>query len=191
MKNLKTLLVFVLTCAILTSSCESNSKNIREPEVKLTQQSLWNNRLKSTFVNKYAKSNYDKYVLEELVKENEYERSEKELEQYLNSKTFDNYRYLKSTNYVVIVDDIAGKSKSQIEEIFGEPNKKEKVNPSNANCPCDKYTYLSNRIEIVFINKKADWITINNPAFTRVANESAYVSVNRFDDYTYVKVNTK
>lgn len=60
------------------------------------------------------------------------------------------------------INRIAKKTKNDVENYLGKPTRREKTNPSNTPCPCDKYFYKNGSVEVVFINNKADWITINN-----------------------------
>ena len=68
---------------------------------------------------------------------------------------------------IVNLKAIAGKSIAEVETVLGKPESTEKVSPGETPCkenPCDKASYQSGKFEIVFINGKADWITINNVA---------------------------
>ena len=62
------------------------------------------------------------------------------------------------------VADIAGKTPEEVTQILGSPTSTEIVVPSRTPCPCTKNDYQNSMIEIVFIEGKADWITINLPA---------------------------
>lgn len=60
---------------------------------------------------------------------------------------------------------IAGKSMIEVESILGKPDKIEPFLESSTPCknkPCQKGYYQKDKFEIIFINEKADWITINN-----------------------------
>jgi hypothetical protein len=110
----------------------------------------------------------------------------------IKSAYFENFKKTYAKEYKFEISKIALKSKKEIESLFGSPIKKEKVNPSNTSCPCDKWTYLGDMIEIVYIGGKADWITLYNSGTNIDIGEiSTYLSVNNFDDYTYIKVKTK
>lgn len=66
---------------------------------------------------------------------------------------------------IVDVLSIVGKDKTTVEKVLGKPENIEKVKPSNTPCEnkgCDKLIYKSGKYEVVFINDKADWITIYN-----------------------------
>lgn len=72
---------------------------------------------------------------------------------------------LSDENLIINLKKIAGKAPEEIEIILGKPERTEKVSPSNTPCkesPCDKKIYKDGKFEIVYINQKADWITINN-----------------------------
>ncbi len=182
-------LICKLFFAFLVFSCKNSDKNnISNPK----KQSLWSDTTKNNFVSKYSKTEFDKFVLSELIAENEFNKAEPELLKTIQSPDFKNYINTRINDFVIVVDDLAGKSKSDVEKILGQPNNKEKVNPSKTPCPCDKYLYLDNLVEIVFMNSKADWITINNTSsYVKINNSSNYQSVSTFDDYIYVKVSTK
>jgi hypothetical protein len=67
----------------------------------------------------------------------------------------------------IIVDilSIVGKNQTVVEKVLGKPENTEIVKPSNTPCVnkgCDKLIYKSGKYEVVFINDKADWITIYN-----------------------------
>ncbi|MBO0591001.1 hypothetical protein I2486_06230 [Cellulophaga sp. E16_2] len=176
---------------ILTfSSCgNQNSKAGENTESK--KQSFWTDSLKNDFLKKNSKIEFEKFVLSELIIENEYDKNLAVLSGYIKTKEFEEYKNSKTKQFIVNIDDLVNKSKIDIEKLIGIPNHKEKVNPSNTPCPCDKYNYINDLIEIVYINGKADWITVNStPSFVKI-DKSKYQSVNKFDDYTYVKVNTK
>lgn len=62
------------------------------------------------------------------------------------------------------IKSIAGKTVPEIEKVLGKPSSNTLVQPSGTPCkqsPCTKLGYKDDMIEIVFINGKADWITIN------------------------------
>ncbi|MGB4847825.1 MAG: hypothetical protein WBP41_07880 [Saprospiraceae bacterium] len=58
------------------------------------------------------------------------------------------------------VTKIAKQPKDVVDAYLGPPNFHETISPSNAPCPCEKYSYKESNIEIVFMNNKADWITV-------------------------------
>ncbi len=66
---------------------------------------------------------------------------------------------------VVNVSAIAGKSPEEVEAILGKAESTEKASPGGTPCkenPCDKSFYQAEKFEVIFINGKADWITVNN-----------------------------
>lgn len=172
------------------NSCGNQNSKTKEG-IESKKQSLWSESLKNDFIQKNSKNEFEKFILSELIIENEYDKNQTDLSKYIKTKDFEEYKNLKTKQFIVNVDNLANKSKPDIEKLIGKPNHKEKVKPSKTPCPCDKYHYINDLIEIVFINEKADWITVNNtPSFVK-ADESTYKSIDKFDDYTYVKVNTK
>ena len=68
-------------------------------------------------------------------------------------------------NYEILkISDLIGKTLLEAEAILGEATEINKVSPSNTPCketPCDKAIFQSGKYEIVFIDDRADWITIN------------------------------
>ncbi|KAF2518314.1 hypothetical protein E0W68_09845 [Flavobacterium salilacus subsp. salilacus] len=71
----------------------------------------------------------------------------------------------KDPDLIIDITKIAGQEKEEVEKILGSPNNTESVSPSNTPCkeiPCEKCFYKNDKFEIVYINGKADWITINN-----------------------------
>jgi len=66
---------------------------------------------------------------------------------------------------IIDILSIVGKDKTAVERVLGKPENREIVKPSNTPCVnkgCDKLIYKSGKYEVVFINEKADWITISN-----------------------------
>lgn len=63
---------------------------------------------------------------------------------------------------ILKINNVAKKSKAEVDAYLGETMSHESVSPSNAPCPCEKYGYKAGNIEIVFMNNKADWITMYN-----------------------------
>jgi hypothetical protein len=70
-----------------------------------------------------------------------------------------------ASNTIVNLSSISGKTLAEVEAVLGKAESTEKASPSGTPCkenPCDKAFFQSGKYEIVFINGKADWITINN-----------------------------
>lgn len=66
---------------------------------------------------------------------------------------------------VVDLKKIAGKNKAEVDKVLGKSEKVETFSASSTTCkntPCEKVYYQKDKYEIVFINGKADWITIND-----------------------------
>lgn len=66
---------------------------------------------------------------------------------------------------IIDVRTIVGKTEIEIEKILGKTESSEKVSPSGTPCkntPCEKKFYQKNKFEIVYIDGKSDWITIND-----------------------------
>jgi hypothetical protein len=96
-----------------------------------------------------------------------------------------------SLELLIKISDIAGRTPDEVSKILDSPTSKETVNPSRTPCPCEKNIYKDGKIEIVYMNEKADWITVNLPA-SKVDISGSYLSVQQFDNptYTYVKAIT-
>lgn len=63
------------------------------------------------------------------------------------------------------IKSIAGKSITDVEKILGKADKTEAFSESSTPCkniPCKKVYFQKDKYEIIFINGKSDWITINN-----------------------------
>jgi hypothetical protein len=76
---------------------------------------------------------------------------------------------------IIDVSTIIGKNKTDIEKILGKPDNVEMIKPTNTPCQdtaCEQANYQSNKFEIVFINDKADWITINQVSEHEINDES-------------------
>lgn len=66
---------------------------------------------------------------------------------------------------VLDLKKIAGKNKTEVDKVLGKSEKVETFSASSTPCkniPCEKVYYQKDKYEIVFINGKADWITIND-----------------------------
>lgn len=66
---------------------------------------------------------------------------------------------------IIDIRTIVGKTETEIEKILGKAERSEKVSPSVTPCkntPCKKKFYKKNKFEIVYIDGKSDWITIND-----------------------------
>ena len=78
---------------------------------------------------------------------------------------------------ILNINRIAGQSPKQVETIIGLPDHKKPQRITDSPCGklvCKQYTYRNEQLEIVFINNKADWITIrkvNDFGFSQEATE--------------------
>jgi hypothetical protein len=109
---------------------------------------------------------------------------------------------------VVNIADIASKTMKEVNKLLGKPNSMDKAKPSGTPCknnPCDKAFYKDSKFEIIFINKVADWITINNvsnlpmnedlitslglpktkPSFSNPLNEIRWTNINGFKEISF------
>lgn len=182
----------ILTLSIMVGSCTLETHQEKVNDNNEVKKSLWTESQKKDFVDKYAESDFDRFVLAELVKQAEYKKTDSALVDFLDTDKYEHFKRSMAKRYTVTVDDLAGKIKSKVEKVLGRSSFLEKVNPSGTPCPCERVYYLDDIVEVVFINGKADWITINNDMqYAKIKNKSSYVSMDRFSDYTYVKVATK
>ncbi|MGE8344048.1 MAG: hypothetical protein ACN6OI_23710 [Flavobacterium sp.] len=73
---------------------------------------------------------------------------------------------VKSTKEVIVdIKKIVGKNKEEVAKILGKSDKVEPFSESSTPCkdiPCEKAFYQKDKFEIIFINGKSDWITIND-----------------------------
>lgn len=73
---------------------------------------------------------------------------------------------VKSTKEVIVdIKKIVGKNKEEVAKILGKSDKVELFSESSTPCkdtPCEKAFYQKDKFEIIFINGKSDWITIND-----------------------------
>ena len=184
-------IVLFLICSCDQQNTISDQSDIEQSEVQ-KKNSLWTDENKEEFINTYAKTQFDRFVLGELIAKYEFERTYKEIEGALENQSFQDFKNYHIRKYIVNIDEIAGKTPSEVKLILGEPSKKEISNPSGTPCPCDKYDYLKGLIEIIYMNGTADWITINNSSsFYKSSRENTYLSFQRFSDYGFVKVSVK
>ena len=78
---------------------------------------------------------------------------------------------------LIDIQKIAGRNRKQVETFIGPPDRKKPQHVTDSPCDklaCQQYTYRNGQFEIVFINNKADWITIhkvNDFGFSREATE--------------------
>jgi hypothetical protein len=95
------------------------------------------------------------------------------------------------TEPLVNVAEIADKTPAEIEQVLGKPTQSATVNPSRTDCPCQELTYRSGLVEIIYMNGKADWITINLPK-NKVNMDGSYLYSKTFrnPEYVFIKVAT-
>ena len=76
---------------------------------------------------------------------------------------------------VVNISTLIGKTLAESESVLGKADNVEKVSPGKTPCkenPCDKASFQSGKYEIVFIDGKADWITINQVSAYDLNNDA-------------------
>lgn len=190
MKKIFYFLPYLSIMILSTISCSSKDSSAKSP-IETKKESLWSDNQKKTFIEKHSKSEFERFSLEQFIAKYEFERTMEECESVLESADYQMFEDFQIKRFLVDVDNLALKSKEEVEKVLGMPTSKEKVSPSGTPCPCDKFNYLNDLVEIVFINNKADWITVNNTkSLVGISDPSAYASANIFDDYVYIKAIT-
>jgi hypothetical protein len=193
MKQYPFKIVALILCSLLLNYCKdkNNSQQLSQLETPI-KKSLWTESEKKKFITSNSNTVIEKYVIEELLSENEFDKNKYDLENFVNSQDFKDYSNKKIKTYTFIVNYLVGKTQKEIENFLGKPNKTELIFPSNISSKCIKNYYLNNLVEIVFINSKSDWITIyNKPKYIKVVENWKFESINTFEDYTFVKFKTK
>ena len=74
-------------------------------------------------------------------------------------------KYNIDSGALIDITGIAGKTLTVVEKKLGKPDNIEKDRPSGTPCingGCNRAFFQSGHYEVLFINGKADWITINN-----------------------------
>lgn len=184
----------VIACMLLLS-CNNPTQKKEDAQKATTtvvsnKTSLWTQDQRENFISKNAKCSFDTMLIQKVIDRYEFEKNDSALQVFLQSPEYGKFIKPLAKKITIYIDDIAGKKPEEVESILGRYSKKEIINPSKVGY-CPKRTYLGGLVEIVYIEGKADWITVNNaPSKTKVKDESAYLSLQRFSDYTYIKVKT-
>lgn len=184
----------VIACMLLLS-CNNPTQKKEDAQKATTtvasnKTSLWTQDQRENFISKNAKCSFDTILIQKVIDKYEFEKNDSALQVYLQSPEYGKFIKPLAKKITINIDDIAAKDTSAVGLILGRPTKEEFITPSTIG-RCIKNTYLGGLVEIVYIDGKADWITVNNvPSKTKVKDESAYLSLQRFSDYTYVKVKT-
>lgn len=190
MKNTASL---IFTCLLLLSCTPAQKKEDAQKAtttVASNKTSLWTQDQRENFISKNAKCSFDTMLIQKVIDKYEFEKNDSALQVFLQSPEYGKFIKPLAKKITIHIDDIAGKKPEEVESILGRYSKKEIINPSKVGY-CPKRIYLGGLVEIVYIDDKADWITVNNaPSKSKVKDESMYLSVQRFSDYTYVKVKT-
>jgi hypothetical protein len=80
-----------------------------------------------------------------------------------------------ATPIICDIKKLAGKSPKQVQQLYGKPDASTPTTIRSGPCkglPCKSYTYQHGRIEVVFINNKADWVTVNEVGSIPLAAEA-------------------
>lgn len=188
--------VLAIVCLLMISCCNSTQKEHatkKAEDITSTpdNKSLWTNEQRENFIKVNAKYGIDTLILHQLISDYEFEKNDSVLQAYIQSPEYGKDKKSIAKRVAINIDVIASKNPDEVETILGKPTNKEDINPSGVGT-CQKFTYLGGIVEVVYIKNLADWITVNNtPSKSTVKDASAYLSVNQFSDYTYVKVKTK
>lgn len=76
-----------------------------------------------------------------------------------------------SSGLILDLKSVSGKELSDVEKQLGRAKFIVKIKDKKANCgECPKYSFKNGDIEVIFINQKADWITIKNMGNTKFQN---------------------
>lgn len=81
---------------------------------------------------------------------------------------------------LVDIKKVVGKNPAQLQAMFGKPIKTEQTNPRSTNCPCRADTFKIKdfhklndlKIDVVYINGVADWVTIDYSEMTKSFSET-------------------
>jgi outer membrane protein assembly factor BamA len=86
----------------------------------------------------------------------------------------------------IYISDIAFHTQDEVAAVLGESISSETTDNGI------KHLYKDGRFEVVYINEKADWITINDYWEDIDLSEiKSYVLVNTFEDHVIIKASTK
>lgn len=182
--------LLLISCGTSTQKKDAIQKSETTANIP-AKKSLWTNEQRENFINTNARYSVDTLILQQLITAYEFEKNDSVLQEYLKSFDYEKEKLSIAKKLTVNIDAIATETEKTVKLILGEPTKKETINPSGVGS-CQKFTYLGGLVEVVYINSKADWITVNNtPSKAKIQDVSTYRSVQQFSDYTYVKVKTK
>lgn len=182
--------VLLTAVCLLLIGCETSTRKTGITTTVPNKISLWTIEQRESFINKNAKCSIDTMLLQKVIDTYELEKNDSVLQAFVKSPEYEKEKKSIAKQITIDIDAIAAKNPEEIELILGKYTKEEVVNPSRVG-QCPKNTYLGGLVEIVYIDDKADWITINNgPYAANTKDVSMYLSVQRFSDYTYVKVKT-
>jgi len=91
----------------------------------------------------------------------------------------------------VDVTQIAGKSKIEVESILGQPTSIEQYQPKKElNCLCERTYYLEGKLSIVYIDGKADWITVASDIKVLNLDKARIKEWHNFRKYILIKTFT-
>lgn len=187
---------FLFLCVYMIWDGVSSSQS-REKEMKTemkSQISKWGQEDFERIYSEFRGSEFEKFQVFRLAQKIQYDESPKTVLEFIKSgkvKEMIKDSVLRdSFDFEYNIDNIAGKNEEETEQILGNSELKESVNPSRTPCPCPKNTYLGGTVEIVFIKGKADWITINLSKYHKnIVSKNFFIK--RFDDYAYIKAFTE
>lgn len=86
------------------------------------------------------------------------------------------------------ISKIAGKTPTEVESILGRQTKSELYKLlKESNCQCEKYYYLDGKVSIVYLDGKADWITISSEMKLANLNKVKIRAFHKFHDYYLIQ----
>lgn len=190
----KTLLLVIIYPFLISCGTSTQKKDeIQKVEAATSTPSKknWTAEQRENFIKTNAKSVIDSFILQRTIAIYEFEKNDSTLRAYIQSSEFEKDKKSIAKQFPINIDAIAAQKADAVEILLGKPTRKEDIAPSGVGS-CQKFTYLNGLVEVVYIDSKADWITVNNTPSKSIIKEAAtYQSVQQFSDFTYVKVNTK
>ncbi|MEQ1587541.1 MAG: hypothetical protein ABL895_16775 [Cyclobacteriaceae bacterium] len=82
---------------------------------------------------------------------------------------------------------LAGKTRTEVEAVLGQPSKTLHFQPENSQCQCEKVYYKEGQVSIVYMDGKADWITISSAYKLVNLNNAKIREYHDFHSYYLVK----
>ncbi|MGF7219097.1 hypothetical protein GGR92_005277 [Spirosoma lacussanchae] len=175
-----------LALFLFTLSCSTDSKPVEQRQSKWTPDQI------KSVADDYKGTDFERFQVQNLAYKQQYDMAPSEFAENIKSgevaRMIEDSTMKDAYQYGFDIDRIAGKTPKQIAAMFGKPTSSETTNPSRTPCPCPKKEYLSGIVEIVYMNNKADWITINLNGSGNVTSKE--YEIQNHDSYYYIKAFT-